>query len=183
MSAPSTRVVSLIMTLPLAAAIPTNATVSDIASNGFTLKIETHVAAPPDKLYAALIKPERWWASDHTFSGNARNLHLDAHAGGCWCETLPDGGSVAHLFVVYAAPGKALRLRGALGPFQGLGVDGALTWSLKPGGDGTELSVTYAAGGYNKDGFEQLSQAADGVLTAQVGRLKRLMETSSPDSH
>jgi hypothetical protein len=41
----------------------------------------------------------------------------------------------------------------------------------------------HAVGGYNKDGFEKLSQAGDGVLTIQVGRLKRLIETHSPDSH
>ena len=65
----------------------------------------------------------------------------------------PKGGSVLHLIVVYSDPGKSLRLRGALGPFQGLGVDGALTWKLEPAVDGTRLFVTYALGGYNKDGF------------------------------
>ena len=167
----------------LVAAGPANATVSDLAANGFTLKIEAHIAAPPDKVYAALIVPARWWDSDHTFSHDAANLHLDARAGGCWCETLPNGGSVAHLFVVYAAPGKALRLRGALGPFQALAVDGALTWSVKPGGNGTDLTATYALGGYVKEGFGELSQAADGVLTSAVGRLQRLLETGSPAGH
>jgi hypothetical protein len=85
--------------------------------------------------------------------------------------------------VVYIDPGKTLRLHGALGPFQGLGVSGALTWKLKPAADGTDLSVTYALGGYNKDGFAELSRAGDGVLTAQVGRLKKLLESRSPDSH
>ena len=158
-------------------------TVSDVATNGFTLKIDAHIAAPPDKVYAALIEPARWWSPDHTFSGNAKNLHLEAKAGGCWCETLPQGGSVLHLLVVYIDPGKAIRLRGALGPFQGLGVDGALTWKLKPAAGGTDLSVTYALGGYNKDGFAELSQAGDGVLTTQVERLKKLLETHSPNSH
>jgi len=134
-------------------------------------------------VYAALIEPARWWSSDHTFSGNAKNLHLEAKAGGCWCESLPNGGSVVHLMVVYVDPGKALRLRGALGPFQGLGVAGALTWKLKPATDGTDLSVTYALGGYNKDRFAELSQAGDEVLTAQVGRLKKSIETKSPAGH
>jgi uncharacterized protein YndB with AHSA1/START domain len=157
--------------------------VSEVASNGFTLKIDAHIAASPDKVYAALIEPARWWGADHTFSGDAKNLHLEAKAGGCWCETLPNGGSVLHLTVVYVDPGKALRLRGALGPFQAMGVDGALTWKLKAAADGTDLSVTYALGGYNKDGFAELSQAGDGVLTAQVGRLKKLIETKSPEAH
>ena len=86
-----------------------------------------------------------------------------------------------HLTVVYVDPGKVLRLRGALGPFQGYGAEGAMTWTLKAVGDGTDLSLTYALGGYYKNGFDQLSKAADGVLTDQVVRLKRLIETGSPD--
>ena len=140
------------------------------------MRIVSHVAAAPDKVYANLINPSRWWASDHTFSGSAANLHLDARAGGCWCESLPHGGSVQHLTVVYVDPGKALRLRGALGPFQGLGAEGAMTWSLKAAGDGTDLSVTYALGGYSKAGFEELSKAADGVLTEQVEHLRQASE-------
>jgi hypothetical protein len=56
-----------------------------------------------------------------------------------------------------------------------------MTWTLKAFGDGTDLSLTYVLGGYNKDGFEQLSKGADGVLTDQVARLKRSIETGSPD--
>lgn len=177
------RAGTLIFTLCVLGEGSANATVSDLAANGFTLQVETHIAAPPDKVYAALIVPARWWDSDHTFSHDATNLHLDARAGGCWCETLPNGGSVAHLLVVYAVPGNALRLRGALGPFQAFAVDGALTWSLKPAGNGTDLTATYALGGYIKQGFSELSQAADGVLTSAVGRLQRLLETGSPAAH
>jgi uncharacterized protein YndB with AHSA1/START domain len=156
-----------------------HSSVSDVANNGFTLEITTHIGATPEKVYSALIQPARWWSADHTFSGNAANLQLDAKAGGCWCETLPNGGSVLHLTVVYVDPNKALRLRGALGPFQGMGVDGALTWKLKAAGGGTDLSAVYVLGGYNKDGFAELSQAADGVLSEQVGRLRKLLETRS----
>jgi uncharacterized protein YndB with AHSA1/START domain len=167
--------------LSLTAAVPAVATVVDVASNGFTVQVTTHIVAPTDKVYASLITPAHWWSSDHTFSGHAANLSLDAKAGGCWCEKLPNGGSVVHLTVFYADPGKVLRLRGALGPFQGYGVEGAMTWTLKAFGDGTDLSLTYVLGGYNKDGFEQLSKGADGVLTDQVARLKRSIETGSPD--
>jgi len=157
------------------------AAVVDVAPNGFALNIPAHIDATPDKVYAALIEPSLWWSSEHTFSGNAQNLHLEAKAGGCWCESLPSGGSAQHLSVVYIDPGKSLRLRGALGPFQGLGVDGAMTWKLKPAATGTDLVLTYTLGGYNKDGFADLSAAADKVLTIQVERLKRLLETKSPE--
>lgn len=163
-------------------AVPAVATVVDLASNGFTVQVRAHIAASTKKVYSGLITPAHWWSSDHTFSGDAANLVLDAKAGGCWCEKLADGGSVTHLTVVYVDPGKLLRLRGALGPFQSYGVEGAMTWQLKASGDGTDLSLTYALGGYYKDGFEQWSKAADDVLTDQVARLKRFMETGSPDN-
>ncbi|MGH8139252.1 MAG: SRPBCC family protein [Steroidobacteraceae bacterium] len=176
------REIALPVAIWLTGVVPAAAGVTDVGSNGFTVQVTAHISAPPQKVYAALVVPARWWSPDHTFSGKASNLHLEAKAGGCWCETLPDGGSVLHLTVVYVDPGKALRLRGALGPFQSYGVDGALTWALKPASEGTDLSVTYTLGGYIKDGFEQLSKAADGVLSSQVARLKAAVETGSPDT-
>lgn len=177
------RALSLAVAFLLTAAAPAFATVADVGPGGFTIQVTAHIAAPPDQVYAALIKPALWWSPDHTFSGDSANLSLDAKAGGCWCEKLPRGGSVQHLTVVYASPGKVLRLRGALGPFQGFGVEGAMTWTLKAAGDETDVSLTYALGGYAKDGFEQLSKAVDGVLSEQVVRLKSAIESGSPDKH
>ncbi len=57
-----------------------------------------------------------------------------------------------------------------------------LTWKLEAAEDGTRLYLTYALGGYNKDGFAELSKAADGVLTLQVNRLKNLIESGSPQA-
>jgi uncharacterized protein YndB with AHSA1/START domain len=152
------------------------AEVVSAAANGFEVRGSVHVAAAPDKAYAALLQPAKWWASDHTFSGSAANLSLDARAGGCWCESLPDGGSVEHMRVVYVAPGKTLRMRGALGPFQGLGVDGAMTWSVKAGASGTDISFSYVLGGYAKEGLEGLSKAADRVLGEQLESLRKLID-------
>ncbi len=153
-----------------------SAEVLSVGSNGFEVRETVHVSATSDKGYAALLQPARWWSSDHTFSGSAANLVLDARAGGCWCENLPDGGSVEHLHVVYVAPGKMLRLRGALGPFQGLGADGAMTWAVKSGANGTDISVSYTLGGYAKDGFDAASKAADRVLGEQIERLRKLID-------
>jgi uncharacterized protein YndB with AHSA1/START domain len=153
-----------------------SAEVSSVSSNGFEVKETVHIAAPADKAFAALLQPSRWWSSEHTFSGNAANLTLDARAGGCWCESLPDRGSVEHMRVVFLSPGKVLRLRGALGPFQGLAVDGVMTWTLKANGNGTDISVSYAIGGYSKDGFDNLAKAADQVLSVQVERLRKLID-------
>jgi Polyketide cyclase / dehydrase and lipid transport len=167
-----------VTTLSAAAVMATaaQADVVSLASNGFEVRHTVHVATSADKAYAVLVTPSRWWASDHTFSGNAANLVLDARAGGCWCENFPDGGSVQHLQVVYVSPGKILRMRGALGPFQSLAVDGVMTWTLKSAPNGTDITVTYALGGYVKDGFDMLSKAADRVITEQADHLKRLID-------
>ena len=102
--------------LVVAAVISTtaHAAVTDSAPNGFALTETVHIAAPRDKVYAALLEPSRWWSSAHSFSGNAANMTLDARAGGCWCETLPNGGSAQHLTVVNVKPGETLRLKGYL---------------------------------------------------------------------
>jgi len=167
--------------LAMSAAGPVAAEVISVAGNGFELRETAHIAAAPDQVYAALVLPANWWSSAHTFSGSAANLKLDARAGGCWCENLPGGGSVEHLHVVFVAPGKTLRLRGALGPFQGLPVDGVMTWSVKGAADGTDVSFTYSVGGYAKTGFDELSKAADRVLDEAIGRLKKSIEgTAAP---
>jgi hypothetical protein len=164
--------------LALAAPI-TIAEVTSTGASGFEVREKVHIASAPDAVYAAVLTPKRWWDSQHTYSGDAGRLTLDPKAGGCWCETLPGGGSVEHLVVVYLKPGKAVRFRGALGPLQALGVAGSMTVSLAAAEGGTDLTVTYAVGGYVEDGFDDLSKAVDGVLGLQVSRLKKLIETGS----
>ncbi len=152
------------------------AEVISTAAGGFEIRETAHVAASPDKAYAAMIQPSRWWSSDHSFSGNASNLTLDAHAGGCWCESLPDGGSVELLHVVYAAPGKMLKLRGALGPLQSMSVEGVMIWSVKPAAEGTDITLSYSVVGYAKDGLEVMSKPVDHVLGEQLERLKKFID-------
>ena len=177
------RAAALIGAAATAQVLPQSAAaeVTDVAGGGFGVVEQVHVAAPPAAVYAAVIAPSRWWDSEHTYSGSAANLTLDAKAGGCWCETLANGGSVLHLTVVQVVPGKTLRLRGALGPLQGLAVEGALTISVQSAGSGTDLKLSYVVGGYAKDGFEGLSKAVDRVLGEQVARLQKLAETGTAD--
>lgn len=160
-----------------------HAAVDSIGPNGFSLSHTVHVAAPPGKVYAAFTHPSHWWSADHSYSHDAANFTLEARAGGCWCETIPGGGSVQHMMVVMVMPEKEIRLRGALGPFQALGVDGAWTVSFKPAADGgTDVTGAYNLGGYSKDGFAMLSQAGDHVLAGQLARLKAFAETGSPEA-
>jgi len=155
------------------------ADVTGTGASGFEVREKVHIAAAPDAVYAAVLAPKRWWDAKHTYSGDANRLTLEAKAGGCWCESLPGGGSVEHLEITYLAPGKAVRFRGALGPLQAMGVEGSMTIALAAGDGGTDLTLTYAVGGYARDGFEDMSKGVDGVLAAQVARLKKVIETGS----
>ncbi len=157
-----------------------HAEVVDQRATGFSLQEKEQIAATPDKVYAALIQPSKWWSSAHTFSGDAKNMTLDARAGGCWCESLPkNGGSALHMTVVNVDPGKLLRLRGALGPFQSTGMDGAMNFVLTPNKQGTQIELVYNIGGYVWGDFQALPKSADGVLGLQLFRLKQLIETGS----
>jgi hypothetical protein len=160
-----------------AVSLPAHGEVASIGSNGFEVRESAHLNAAPDKVYAGVLEPASWWNSEHTFSGSSRNLTLEPRPGGCWCEKLKDGGAVEHMRVIYVSPGKVLRLRGALGPFQSLPVDGVMTFVIKPAAaGGSDVSLTYAVGGYVKDGFDTLSKAADEVLGIQLAGLKKFVE-------
>lgn len=162
-------------------ASPAAAEIVDAGASGFTIRVTTHPTAGPGAVYAALIQPRQWWNGAHSFSGSAANFTFDAKAGGCWCETLPGGGSAEHMRVVFADPGKILRLRGGLGPMQAMAILGAMTWTLKPAGNETDLTLTYTAGGYGKDGFAELAKSVDGVLREQVNRLTLYVDTGMPE--
>jgi len=67
-----------------------------------------------------------------------------------------------------------------LGPLQSSGVAGAMTWQLTPHDNGTAFVLVYNVGGYAPGGLVELAAGVDGVLRAQVDRLKRLIETGKP---
>jgi uncharacterized protein YndB with AHSA1/START domain len=160
----------------LIAAAPAAADVIDSTETSFTVTEKATVAAPAAKVWATLIAPSAWWDSAHTWSGSATNLTLDPRPGGCWCETLPEGGGVEHMRVVFLQPGKMLRLSGGLGPLQAFPASGVMTVTLTPAADGksTALKVEYAVAG--APGLGQIAKPVDGVLAAQVAGLKAAAE-------
>jgi hypothetical protein len=159
---------------------PARPEVLDSAANGFTVKVTLSIQAAPDDVYRRIVGVGDWWSPVHTFSGDAHNLSIDAKAGGCFCEKLPNQGSVRHLEVVYAAPGKALVMSGALGPMQSIAATGSLKIQLTPAGGGTKLEVTYAVAGYLPAGMNTWAAPVDSVLTEQFTRLKNYVERGTP---
>jgi uncharacterized protein YndB with AHSA1/START domain len=167
----------------LLATMPMHAAVADSAANGFTVKLEFNIQAPPQKVYRQLVHDVGdWWNSMHSFSGDAHNLSIDDKAMGCFCEKLPSGGSVKHLEVVYADPGKKLVFSGALGPLQSIAATGSLIIQLSAAGDGTKLSVDYTVTGYMAAGMNTWAAPVDSVLNEQFTRLKSLVETGKAET-
>jgi uncharacterized protein YndB with AHSA1/START domain len=170
----------LLAVLLFAIAVSASAEIADSAANGFTYKLTLNLQAPPETVYQRLLSVGNWWGSDHTFSGDAHNLSLDAKPMGCWCEKLPNGGGVRHMQVVMAMPGKMLVMTGGLGPLQSMAATGSMSFRLSPANGGTKLDISYAVTGYLPAGMNTFAAPVDHVLTEQLMRFKSYVETGDP---
>jgi uncharacterized protein YndB with AHSA1/START domain len=142
---------------------------------------QTESDAPPARAWRALAEIGHWWGSDHTYSGDARNMRLDARAGGCWCERWAHG-QVEHMRVVLVSEQdgqRLLRLSGGLGPLQEMGVTGVMTFTIAPHGAGSTISMDYRVAGDPTLGLDQIAPGVDQVLTEQFARLVRYTGTGS----
>lgn len=160
-----------------------HAAIAQVSAGGFVRRHEAMVNAPPAKAYDALVQLGSWWSSDHTYSGDAKNMSIEPRAGGCFCERLKDGGSIEHMRVVYAQPARALRMAGGLGPLQAAGVAGSMTWRLTPVESGTKLELSCTVGGFTDGGFDKMAPLVDSVLGEQFQRLKLFIETGKPTAN
>jgi uncharacterized protein YndB with AHSA1/START domain len=171
-----------VLFLLLLAAVPTAAEVKSATNDGFVIVHSRRVNAAPAKAYASLPAVDRWWSSEHTYSGNAANLSLRAEAGSCFCERWNDG-AVEHGRVIMVIRDQLLRLQTALGPLQGRAVTGVLTFQLKPeedaGTNATVLTLTYVVNGAGASGLDKIAAAVNDVLGEQFARLTRLIETGN----
>jgi uncharacterized protein YndB with AHSA1/START domain len=155
--------------------------VLEATPGGFAVKTTVTIAASRPRIYDALVQAVgRWWDPAHTYSGDAKNLSIDARPGGCFCERLADNGGVQHAMVVLAIPAKTLRLVGGLGPLQDSGLQGSLTWDLADREGGTEATLAYSVGGYRQGGLQSLAPLVDAVLSTQLRRLKSFAEKGTP---
>jgi hypothetical protein len=168
--------------IALAEAAPASAEVTRATDLGFVSRNEVVVSASPKDVWLALISPAGWWQSEHTWSGDAKNLTLMPQAGGCFCETIPEvdepgrftlQGSVEHMRVVQAYPESALRMIGSLGPLQSEPVNGVLTIVISKVPKGTRIVFEYNVGGTMRYEIPVISRAVDGVMAAQLAALAK----------
>jgi hypothetical protein len=157
--------------------------VKETAPNLFVIEKTLTVTSAPSAAYTALTRQVgKWWDPEHTWSGDARNLTLNAYAGGCFCEKLVEGGSVSHGRVIWAQPGKMLRLESSLGPLQDMAVAGVLSFKLEPVGATTRLTMTYRVSGNFTMESTRLAPLVDQVLGVQLERFRMYVATGSPTS-
>lgn len=162
-----------------AATTAAQAEVRTIVPNGFAIEQTVALDVSVKQAWDALLQVGHWWNPEHTYSGVAANLRIEARAGGCFCERLKKG-SVEHMRVAWLQEDRVLRLRGALGPLQADGVDGALTWTLRPHEGGSVLKLEYVVGGYSPTGFDKWAPLVDQVLAEQMARLQKYLQTGKP---
>ncbi len=175
-----TRLISVAILSALSS--PAFAEVKATSETGFNVVHIAEVAAPPDVVWKRLLAPKDWWNKAHSWSGSSEGFYIDPQANGCFCELFQekgaDGkvktvGSVEHMRVIFAQPGKVLRMQGALGPLQSEAVIGTLTVAMEPvkGSENTKLSFSYVVGGYMRYKVAEIAPAVDTVLGEQFKNL------------
>jgi len=174
------RLIARCSALLLAWAVTACADTGNVTPHGFISIFRDEVKAQPADLWRAITQLPRWWSNDHTHSGQASNMSLDAQSGGCWCERWGDGNSVEHGHVVFVQPGRALRVFASLGPLQELPVSGVLTFTIAMQETKTILRMTYRVSGADA-GLDKLAPAVDRVIGEQFRRLKSFAETGRPE--
>lgn len=160
--------------------------VSDVASaeaNGFKIVTQAVVEASREDAWLAAIKDvDHWWSSDHTVSGDAGRLHIDAKPQGCFCEILGKNAGVVHLTVTMVHPPTVLRMTGGLGPLGLMGVEGNMTWEFDEVDDGTQITFTYTVGGYRSGGLDALAGPVDSVIAGALKRLQAYVNTGDAEN-
>ncbi len=173
------RGLSLILLVIPAAA---NAEVRDAAAAGFTLVHEAVIDADRASVWRAAVHGVgNWWSDDHTISGDAAKLSIDARPQGCFCESLGGGAGMVHQTVTFVNPTVMLRMTGGLGPLGLMGVEGNMLWEFFDDPDGTRVRFSYAVGGYHPDGLDSLAAAVDIVIGDALARLATFVEDSDTE--
>ena len=165
-----------IMLVALMMAAPASAEIKSSGPNGFEVERSFTIAARPETVFAQIGRIGEWWDMAHSYSGKPENLRLDLKAGGCFCETFGNGGTIEHMRVVYADPATGVRLQGGLGPLQSEAVVGTLSWTFKTVAGGTQVTQRYIVAGQTAGGIASFATPFDQVLGEQFARLEKKLK-------
>lgn len=139
-----------------------------ISDNGFLIQNKITVETTRAEAWKVFTtKIDKWWPKDHTWWGEKGLLTLDDFAGGCFCEKA-DTNSAEHMRVSFVEQHKKLVMTGGLGPLQGMGMFGALTWSFEDIEGKTDITMRYQVTGIDPGGYQTLAPIVDKVQAMQL---------------
>lgn len=122
-----------------------------LKQNAFQFIMETPIAASPATVWKSLVKVESWWKYP-MIAGAA--MKLEPRAGGRFYEAAKGGFEALHGIVMYAAPGKLLRINGSMG-LSHLPMTNAIIFELQSQGKGTLLWLGHRGAGLMTAGIEK----------------------------
>ena len=141
--------------------------------NGFTVQNSITVSKDLMFIHRTLTAHiNQWWPQSHTWSNDAGNLKTEMEEGGGMYETLPNGGFVEHLRLVFYSPGGEYRWEGALGPLQSMPVTGRFIWSLAAVEESYSITFTYHVWGDDSPDYAALAPAVDGMMKETISSLE-----------
>lgn len=158
------------ISMPLAAEV----TVSD--EHGFQVRHAADTTAGAAAAWNAMTgRIGEWWNPDHSWGGDPAKLSIRLEPGGCFCETLPDGGHAEHLRLLFFKPGERVVFDGTLGPLLTMPVSGRMIWDIEEKESGSRISFAYYVTGHPSAGLKDIAPAVDFVIGEQLGRLTALL--------
>jgi len=171
-----------ILLLLCALSLDAGAEVTSAGPGGFITENEVIVDAERARVWqAAIAEVGQWWHDDHTISGDASRMSIDARPMGCFCETLVGDNGIVHLVVTSVSGNVMLRMTGGLGPLGLMGVNGNMTWEFFDVEGGTRVKFAYAVGGYRPGGLEGIAIPVDRVIGEALARLQAHIERANLD--
>jgi len=142
------------------------------SENGFEIQQSVNLVIPQPDAFAALGQVNRWWNKEHTYSGDPSRMSLQLRPGGCWCESLEDGGGIEHMRVTFIQPGERIVLTGSLGPLLYEATTAVMDIKVSRIAGGTRVVLNYRAAGFAKGGAAAMAPLVDAVLADQMKRYR-----------
>ena len=153
-------------------ATPASAAVLNAGEHGFEIQHSVNLVVPQPQAFESFGQVGRWWSKEHTYSGDAARMSLQLRSGGCFCESLDNGGGIEHMRVAFIQPSERLVMTGSLGPLLYEATTGVMDVKFERVAGGARIVVNYRASGFAKGGAAAMAPLVDQVLGEQVKRYR-----------
>lgn len=165
------RAIPLIVLSSIVAS-PASAEVLSADDHAMEIQHVVNLVIPQPNAYNAFGQVGRWWNKEHTYSGDSSRMTLQMRAGGCWCETLDNGGGVEHMHVAMVQPGERLIMTGSLGPLLYQATSAVMDVKFERIAGGSRVTLNYKVAGFAKGGAAAMAPLVDAVLAEQMKRFR-----------